>query len=128
MKGCVIDNINYGKTAYIHAPFCGTGYTGPISASSVSRLSSFGNKTRIKCCNPFIRNGLIDQLPIKGEEVEFLLKLVPVRLLTNRSETSKLQEINPTFDAQNMPKNANNKVFAGFIQLFENIIFKYTEY
>jgi len=65
---------------------------------------------------------LIDQLPIKGEEVEFLLKLVPVRLLTNRSETSKLQEINPTFDAQNMPKNANNKILSGFIQFFENFV------
>jgi len=65
---------------------------------------------------------------IKGEEVKLFLKLVPVRLFTKSTESSKLQEINPTFDAQNMPKNANNKVFAGFIQLFENIILKYTEY
>src|SRR5665648_427922 len=44
-------------------------------------------------------------------------------LFTKSTESSKLQEINPTFDAQNMPKNANNKILSGFIQLFENFNF-----
>lgn len=60
----------------------------------------------MKCVNPFIRNGLIDQLGIKGEEVELFLKLIPVYLFTKSTESPKLQEINPIFDAQNMPKNA----------------------
>src|SRR5659263_76701 len=70
-----------------------------------------------------LRNGLIDQLGIKGDEIELFRKLVPVCLFTKSTESSKLQEINPTFDAQNMPKNANNKILSGFIQLFENFNF-----
>jgi len=46
-------------------------------------------------------------------------------LFTKSTESSKLQEINPTFDAQNMPKNANNKILSGFIQLFKNLIFQH---
>jgi hypothetical protein len=68
----------------------------------------FGNKIRIKCVNTFIRKGLIDQLFIKGEKAELLLKLIRVGLLTKRTELPKLQEINPNFDGQNMPKNTNN--------------------
>jgi hypothetical protein len=52
---------------------------------------------------------LIDQPGIKGEELELYRKLVPVSLFTKSAESSRLQEINPTFDAQNMPKSANNK-------------------
>jgi hypothetical protein len=65
------------------------------------------------------RNCLIDQLLIKGEEVKFFLKLISIRLLTKRAEPSKLQEIYPTFDAQNMPRNGNNRVFAGFTELLK---------
>jgi hypothetical protein len=71
---------------------------------------------------------LIDQPGIKGEEVELFRKLVSVCLFTKSTESSKLQEINPTFDAQNMPKNANNKISSGFIQLFENFSFEYAVY
>jgi hypothetical protein len=63
---------------------------------------------------------LIDPLTIKVEGVEFLLKLISVGLLTKWTESSKLQEIYPTYDAKNMPKNANNKILFGFIQLFKN--------
>ena len=63
------------------------------------------------------------RLLIKGKEIKFFLELISICLLTKKAEPSKLQEIYPTFDAQNMPKNANNKVFAGFIQPVKNFIF-----
>jgi hypothetical protein len=65
---------------------------------------------------------LIDQLLIKGEEVKLYLELIPERLFTKRTESSRLQEINPPFDTQNMPKNANDKVFTGLIQQIENFV------
>jgi len=71
---------------------------------------------------------LIDQLGIKGKEIELFRKLVPVCLFTKNTESSKLQEINPTFDAQNMRKNANNKILLGFIQLFKNSSLQHAEY
>jgi hypothetical protein len=65
---------------------------------------------------------LIDQPGIKGEEVELFRKLVSVCLFTKSTESSKLQEINPTFDAQNMPKNANNKISSGFISFSKTLV------
>ena len=59
---------------------------------------------------------------VKSEGVKLYLKLVPGGLLTKRTKPSKLQEINPIFDAQNMKKNTNDKIFSGFIQFFENFV------
>jgi hypothetical protein len=70
---------------------------------------------------------MIDQLLIERKEIKSLFKLISISLLTKRTEPSKLQEIYPTFDAQNMPKNANNEVFAGFIQSIKNFISQYTD-
>ena len=42
------------------------------------------------------------------DNIKLCLKMIPVSLLSKRTESSKLQEIYPTFDAQNMPKNDNN--------------------
>jgi hypothetical protein len=66
---------------------------------------------------------LVDQMLIERKEIKFPFKLNSIGLLTKKAKPTKLQEIYPTFDAQNMPKKANNKVFAGFILPVKNLNF-----
>jgi hypothetical protein len=50
---------------------------------------------------------------VEGHKIELFFKIVPIGLFAHATKTSKLKKVNLTFDAQNMPKNANYKIFSG---------------
>jgi|GEM_PF-3695356 hypothetical protein len=112
----MVGHINHGEAADVQPPFGGVGDPRPVFTPAVGGGAGLGNEAWVQCNDSFPGCNLVFQLLVEGKEIELLRKLVPVRLFTQGAEPAKLKEIQLTFDAQNMPKNANDKIFSALIE------------
>lgn len=112
----MVDNINHGEAADVQTLFGRIGHPRSVFTPAVGGRARLGDEAWIQRNNPFSRCDLAYQLPVEGKEIKLLLKLVPIRLFTERAEPAQWKEVYLTLDAQNMPKNAHDKIFSALVE------------